>query len=73
MADVIEAITKGLIKSTSATEAYGGALNALGRLFVVCASGRQEPQLLVEEMDCRRPVGPVSVHSPTGADKAPRL
>lgn len=55
MADVIEAITKGLVKAPAAAEALaaaaacgggagGGPLQALGRLFFVCASGRCEQQ-----------------------------
>jgi len=66
MADVIEAITKGLIKAPAAADAVApfgsSSLQAFGRLFVVCASGRCEPmqqplmqdELLVEE-PFRRP------------------
>jgi len=54
MTDMIGAITKGLIKTTAAEPHSGGAFHALGRLFVVCASPRHEPQLLGEDLDCRQ-------------------
>jgi len=48
MADVIQAITKGLVKAPAVVDAVapfgGGSLQALGRLFAVCASGRCESQ-----------------------------
>jgi len=61
MTDMMEAITKGLSKS-STSEAPGNALHALSRLFVVCASGRQEPQLLAEGLESRWLAGDAAPH-----------
>lgn len=54
MTAVIEATTRGLIKSTATDPCSGGAFHALGRLFVVCASARHDPQFFGEELDFRQ-------------------
>lgn len=84
MADVIEAITKGLIKAPAAVDSVApfgsGSLQALGRLFVVCASGRCESQpplptdeLLVPEGLRRDPLDEDTASEITTSDAAPGL